>query len=69
MKMTSETKKAISLILICLAFLFSLLGEAARLKSDFHSRAEISTAWFTVAAVFVAVAVITFLFSLGKKRS
>ena len=68
MKMTSETKKAISLILICLGFLFFLLGTAARLKSDFHARAEISTAWFTAAAVFVAVSVITFLFSLGKNR-
>jgi uncharacterized membrane protein len=67
--MTSETKKAISLILICLALLFSLLGIAARLKMDYHSRAEVSTAWFTVAAVFVAVGVITFLFSLGKNRS
>jgi hypothetical protein len=69
MKMTSETKKAISLILICLALLFSLLGAAARFKSDFHSRAEISAAWFTAAAVLVAVGVITFLFSLGKNRS
>jgi hypothetical protein len=68
MKMTSETKKAISLILICLAFLFFLLGTAARLKSDFHARTEISTVWFTVAAVFVAISVITFLFSLAKNR-
>jgi multisubunit Na+/H+ antiporter MnhG subunit len=68
MKMTSETKKAVSLILICLALLFSLIGMAARLKSDFHSRAEISTAWFTVAAVLAAVGVITLLFSLGKNR-
>jgi hypothetical protein len=68
MKMTSETKKAISLILICLAFLFFLLGTAARLKSDFHASTEISTAWFTVAAVFAALSVITFLFSVGKNR-
>jgi hypothetical protein len=69
MKMTSETKKAVSLILICLAFLFSLLGAAARFKSDFHARAEISAAWFAVAAVCIAAGVITFLFSLGKNRS
>ena len=68
MKMTPETKKAVSLILICLAFLFSLIGMAARFKSDFHLRAEISTVWFTVAAVLAAVGVITFLFSLGKNR-
>jgi len=48
--------------------LFFLIGMAARLKSDFHSRLEISTAGFTVAAVLVALGVITFLFSLGKKQ-
>jgi multisubunit Na+/H+ antiporter MnhG subunit len=68
MKITSETKKAISIILIYLALLFFLIGMAARLKSDFHSRAEISTAGFTVAAVLVALGVIAFLFSLGKKQ-
>ena len=50
MKITSETKKAISLILIYLALLFFLIGMAAQLKESFHSRAEISTAGFTVAA-------------------
>jgi hypothetical protein len=69
MKMTSETKKAISLILTYLALLFFLIGMAAQLKESFHSRAEISTAGFTVAGVLVALAVITFLFSLGKKQS
>src|SRR6266699_3214391 len=68
MKITAETKKAISVILIYLALLFFLIGMAARLKSDFHSRAEISTAGFGVAAVLVALGVITFLFSLGKKQ-
>jgi hypothetical protein len=69
MKITSETKKAISLILMYLALLFFLIGMAARLKSDFHSRAEISTAGFTVAGVLVASGAITFLFSLGKRQS
>ena len=69
MKMTSETKKAISLILIYLALLFFLIGMAAQLKESFQSRAEISTAGFTVAGVLVALGVITFLFSLGKKQS
>ena len=68
MKLTSETKKAISLILIYLALLFFLIGMAAQLKESFHSRAEISTAGFTVAGVLVALGVITFLFSLGKTR-
>jgi hypothetical protein len=69
MKITSETKKAISLILIYLALLFFLIGMAALLKESFQSRAEISTAGFTVAAVLAALGVITFLFSLGKRRS
>jgi hypothetical protein len=46
-----------------------LIGMAGRLKESFHSRAEISAAGFTLAAVLVALGVITFLFSLGKKQS
>ena len=69
MKITSETKKAISVILIYLALLFFLIGMAARLKESFHSRAEISTAGFTVAAVLAAFGIITFLFSVGKKEN
>jgi uncharacterized membrane protein len=68
MKITSETKRAISVILIYLALLFFLIGMAARLKESFHSRAEISTAGFTVAAVFVALGLIMFLFSLRKRQ-
>jgi hypothetical protein len=68
MKVSSDTQKALSIILIYLALLFFLIGIAARLKESFHSRAEISTAGFTVAAVFVALGVITFLSSLRKKR-
>jgi len=41
---------------------------AARLKSDFHSRSEISTAGFSFAAVLVGLGVITFLVSLRKKQ-
>jgi Kef-type K+ transport system membrane component KefB len=69
MKMSTDTKKAISLISIYLALLFFLIGLAARFKESFHSRAEISTAGFTVAAVLVAFGVVTFFFSLGKKQS
>ncbi len=68
MKMSSDTSKAISVILIYLALLFFLIGMAARLKENFHSRTEISTAGFTVAAVLVALSVVAFLFSLRKKR-
>jgi uncharacterized membrane protein len=68
MKISSDTQKALSVISIYLALLFFLIGMAARLKESFHSRAEISTAGFTVAAVFVALGVIMFVSSLRKKR-
>jgi uncharacterized membrane protein len=68
MKISSDTQKALSVILIYLALLFFLIGMAARLKESFHSRAEISTAGFTVAAVFVALGLIMFLFSLRKRQ-
>jgi uncharacterized membrane protein len=69
MKMSSDDQKAIGLILVCLGFLFFLIGLAARLKESFHSRAEISTAGFTVAAVFAGLGVVVFLFSFRKKQS
>jgi len=68
MRMSSDDQKAIGLILICLGFLFFLIGLAARLKESFHSRAEISTAGFTAAAIAAVLGVIMFLFSLRKKR-
>ena len=67
MKMSFETGKAISLILIYMGLLFFLIGMAARLKSDFHSRLEISMAGFTIAAVLAGLGVVTLLFSFGKK--
>jgi uncharacterized membrane protein len=69
MKMSADDQKAISLILVCLGFLFFLIGLAARLKMSFQSRAEISTAGFTVAAVLAGLGVIVFLFSLRKRQS
>jgi len=68
MKMSSNDQKAISLILVCLGFLFFLIGLAARLKESFHSRAEISTAGFTAAAIVAALGVIIVLFSWRKKQ-
>ncbi len=67
MKMSFETGKAISVILIYMGLLFFLIGMAARLKSDFHSRLEISLAGFTIAAVLAGLGVVTLLFSFGKK--
>ena len=54
MKISSDDQKAISLILICVGFLFFLIGVAAHLKAGFQSRAEITTTGFVVAAIFVA---------------
>jgi uncharacterized membrane protein YiaA len=68
MKMSSDDQKAIGLILVCLGFLFFLIGLAARLKESFHSRAEISTAGFIAAAIMAGLGVIVFLFSLRKKQ-
>jgi Kef-type K+ transport system membrane component KefB len=68
MRMSSDDQKAVGLILVCLGFLFFLIGLAARLKESFQSRAEISTAGFTAAAIAVGLGVIIVLFSLRKKQ-
>ena len=66
--MSSETGKALGIISIYTGLLFFLLGMAAKWKSDFHSRAEISTAALTAAGVMAALALILFLISLRKKQ-
>jgi len=66
--MSPDDQKAIGLILICVGFLFFLIGLAAQLKESFQSRAEISTVGFTAAAIMAALGVIVFLFSLKKRR-
>jgi len=68
MRMSSDDQRAVGLILVCLGFLFFLIGLAARLKESFHSRAEISTVGFTAAAIAAALGVIMVLFSLKKKQ-
>ena len=68
MKISSETGKAISLILIYTALLFFLIGLAGRMKSDFHYRATIAKAGFTTAAVFGAAGISLLAFSRGPKR-
>ena len=69
MKISSDDQKAISLILICLGFLFFLIGIAAHLKAGFQSRAEISTTAFVAAAIFAGLGVLVFLLSFSKKQS
>ena len=68
MKISTDTGKAIGLILIYTALLFFLIGVAARLKSDFHSRALIFRAGLVTAAVLAALGVITLLFSWRGKQ-
>jgi hypothetical protein len=68
MRISSDDQKAIGLILVCLGFLFFLIGLAARLKENFHSRAEISSVGFTAAAIAAGLGVIVFLFSWKKKQ-
>jgi uncharacterized membrane protein len=69
MKISSDDQKAISLILICLGFLFFLIGVAAHFKASFQSRAEISTTGFVAAAIFAGLGILMFLFSFTKKQS
>ena len=68
MRMSSDDQKAIGLILVCVGFLFFLIGLAARLKENFHSRVEISSTGFTAAAIAAALGIIFVLFSLRKKQ-
>ena len=68
MKISTDTGKAVSLILIYTALLFFLIGVAAHLKSDFHSRSLISRTGLSTAAVLAALGVITFLFSSTRKQ-
>ena len=68
MRISSDDKKAIGLILIYLGLLFFLIGLAARLKESFHFRAEISAVGFTAAAIAGALGVLLVLFSLRKKQ-
>jgi hypothetical protein len=66
--MKADDQKGISVILVYTALLFGLLGVAARVKSDFHHRLEISNAGFVAAAVLVSLAIVVFLFSLWKRQ-
>jgi uncharacterized membrane protein len=69
MKISSDDKKAISVILICLGFLFFLIGIAAHYKAGFQSRTEITTTGFVAAAIFAGLGVLMLLFSFTKKQS
>jgi len=62
--MKADDERGISVILLYTALLFLLLGLAARMKMNFHSRMELSTAGVVVAAVLATLGVVVFLFSL-----
>lgn len=66
--MKADDEKGISVILLYTALLFFLIGLAGRMKMNFHSRMEISTAGFVAAAIFAGCGVLLFLFSLRKRR-
>ena len=68
MAISNETRRAIALILIYTALLFFLIGFAARMKSDFHYRSQISKAGITTGAVLAAAGVSTLLFWRSSKR-
>ena len=65
--MKTDDKRGLSVILVYIALLFFLLAVAAKMKMDFHHRAELSTAGFAVAGVLAALAVLLFLFSFRKR--
>jgi len=68
MSMNPDDRKAISLILFYTALLFFLIGVAARMKSDFHARLEISKTGFVIAAVLAAFGAVMLLFSSKRKQ-
>jgi hypothetical protein len=68
MPISSDTRKAIGLILIYAAVLFFLIGLAARMKSDFHHRAEISKTALTAGGVLAAAGVSALLFWRSARR-
>jgi hypothetical protein len=66
MKMSSEARKAVSLILICLALLFFLLGMAAHMKMYFRGRDQGARIGFTAAGVFAGAGIVILVFSRRK---
>jgi hypothetical protein len=65
--MKAGDQRGISVILFSVALLSTLLGFAARAKSNFHGRVEISTNFFIAAAVLVSFGVIFLVVSFFKK--
>jgi hypothetical protein len=68
MNISNDDRKAIGLILLYTSMLFSLVGMAARMKSDFHSRGLISKAGLCTGAVLATLGLITLVLAWLKKR-
>lgn len=68
MKISTNDQRAIGLILFCVGVLAFLIGLAGHLKSDYHSRGEISSTGFTIAIILAAAGLVMFFVSLRKKR-
>ena len=68
MNISTDDKRAIGLILLCIGVLCFLIGIAGHFKSDYHSRGEISCTGFTIAIILAAIGIVMFLVSLRKKR-
>jgi Zn-dependent protease with chaperone function len=67
--MSGEARKAVGLILICLALLFFLLGIAAQKKMYFRGRAQGSRIGFTAAGAFAGAGIVMLAFSRRRERS
>jgi hypothetical protein len=65
--MKADDQRGISVILFSMAALFTLLGFAARVKSNFHGRIDISTTTFVTAVVLASLGVIFLVVSFFKK--
>jgi Zn-dependent protease with chaperone function len=68
MKMSSEARRAVALILICLALLFFLLGMAAHMKMYFRGRDQGARVGFTAAGVFAGAGIVMLAFSRSRER-
>jgi hypothetical protein len=68
MKISTDDKRAIGLILFCIGVLSFLIGLAGHLKENYHYRGEISSTGFTIAIILAGIGVGLFLVSLRKKR-
>jgi Kef-type K+ transport system membrane component KefB len=68
MKISADDQRAIGLIVFCVGFLCFLIGLAASLKENYHSRAEIASTGFIAAVILAAIGLLLFLFSWRKTR-